>query len=119
MKPLFRGAPQYLRFLITTASAGLLALDVALRRTSAVLPPSMAAWASPLPAFQVISPSAVDRAFHLTGYRCPTIATIASRCGLLIDLSNVTTAQSISLSEKSPPRSPAAQNFTPSSFTPL
>src|SRR5262249_32868644 len=43
---------------------------------------------------------------------------MASRCSLLVALSKVTTAQSISPFEKSPPRSPATQTFVPSRVTP-
>src|SRR5574341_601575 len=112
MKPSLRGAPQYLRFLTTIGplplaeEAGLISL------TSALFPPSSVAWAEFTSATHVSTvPSAVVSEFHLTGKRCPTIIAIASRCSLDRDLSNVRTAQSICPLEKSPPRSPASQNF--------
>ena len=46
------------------------------------------------------------------------IVWMPSRCSLLTAGSNVSTAQSIWPSEKSPPRSLATQNFAPSSLAP-
>src|ERR1043166_6479508 len=115
-KPSFRGAPQYLRFLTTTGSSVM--PGKRLRTTSPPLPPSSFATARSLPPFQSIGkslPTVND--FQFAGYNGLRIAVIASRCSLVTDGSNTTTAHSISPFEKSPPKSPATQNFAPASFT--
>ena len=75
-------------------------------RTSAVLPSSSSAVASPFEAVQLMSPSAVVSEFHCTGNSFALISPIALRCSGVVALSNVTTAQSILPWVKSPPRSP-------------
>src|SRR5687768_2554284 len=92
--PVFRGAPKYLRFLITTGSSVLPGFRCS--TITPALPPLSRASARSLVALHSTGASWPNvKDFHFTGYTLGTIVVMASRWAFVVEGSKVISAHSV------------------------